>query len=396
MTESDLKSINLGERAGFNTGEHLANALRQAEERNYKDFLIIDVDAHHHENESWNDIVEYIEDPVLKHRAKATARGADAARGLVFSAPKRQDQAGRLARYQRRHFEVTEPEIPRDVGVIRRTMHAIGIDYQIVFPTPMLELGLHPDPQIESALSWAYTRWFVEDILPCDDRIKTLVYLPLNDPDACLRVVERYADNPSVVGFMIAAARRKPVHDNLYMRLYAAIQATGKPLAFHAVHDQQERMFEGMNKFISVHALGFVVFNMVHMTNWVMNGLPERFPNLDVIWIESGLAWVPFLMQRLDNEYMMRTSEAPLLKKKPSEYMAEMYYSTQPLEVDNLEALEVTFKMINAETQLMFASDYPHWDFDLPSTIYDLPFLDERAKRRILGGNASRLLKIKP
>ena len=71
-----------------------------------------------------------------------------------------------------------------------------------------------------------------------------------------------------------------------------------------------------MNHFISVHALGFVFYNMVHLTNWIMNGLPERFPKLKVLWIESGLAWVPFMMQRLDNEYMMRSSEAPALKKQ--------------------------------------------------------------------------------
>ena len=50
--------------------------------------------------------------------------------------------------------------------------------------------------------------------------------------------------------------------------------------------------------------------------------------------------------------------------------------------------------MINAETQLMFASDYPHWDFNLPSTIYDLPFLSEQAKRQILGENARRVFNL--
>jgi hypothetical protein len=77
--------------------------------------------------------------------------------------------------------------------------------------------------------------------------------------------------------------------------------------------------------------------------------------------------------------------------------MREMYYSTQPMEmVNNREALELTFKMINAETQLMYASDYPHWDTDLPSTIYDLPFLGEQAKRNILGGNAKRVFNLEP
>ena len=103
------------------------------------------------------------------------------------------------------------------------------------------------------------------------------------------------------------------------------------------------------------------------MTNWLCNGMPERFPKLRTVWIESGLAWIPFLMQRLDNEWMMRSSEVPLLKRKPSDYMREMFYSTQPMEmVNNREALELTFKMINAESQLLYSSDYPHWDMDLP------------------------------
>ena len=62
--------------------------------------------------------------------------------------------------------------------------------------------------------------------------------------------------------------------------------------------------------------------------------------------------------------------------------------------VGNRTMLEETFKMINAETQLLYASDYPHWDMDLPSTIYDLPFLSVQAKRNILGENARKLFKL--
>jgi predicted TIM-barrel fold metal-dependent hydrolase len=133
------------------------------------------------------------------------------------------------------------------------------------------------------------------------------------------------------------------------------------------------------------------------MTNWICNGIPERFPKLKSIWVESGLAWVPFLMQRLDDQYLMRPSEAPMLKRLPSEYMREhCWYTTQPMETTNMKALQVTLEMINAETQLLFASDWPHFDFDLPSEIYDLPFLSEQAKRNILGLNAARIFGFDP
>jgi predicted TIM-barrel fold metal-dependent hydrolase len=193
---------------------------------------------------------------------------------------------------------------------------------------------------------------------------------------------------------MVTSARHRPVHHNSYMKTYAAIEELGLPLGFHAGYNWNDQSMEMMNKFISVHAIGFVFYNMVHLTNWIMNGLPERFPKLKVTWIESGLAWVPFMMQRLDNEYMMRTSEAPALKRKPSDYMREMFFTTQPMEMTDMGALEQTFRMMNAETQVLYSSDYPHWDFDLPSTIYDLPFLSEQAKRNILGGNALRLFKL--
>jgi uncharacterized protein len=233
-----------------------------------------------------------------------------------------------------------------------------------------------------------------EEILPQEPRMKTMVYLPFNEPAACLRAIEEFSDKTGVAGFMVTSPRFAPVHHNDYMPIYDAIQERGMPLAFHGGFNRMERLFEGMNRFLSVHSLGFVISNMVHLTNLIVNGIPERFPELKIVMIESGLAWLPFMMQRLDNNYSMRSSEAPLLKEKPSDYMRRnFFYSTQPIENGNLEALELTMKMIKADTQLMFSSDYPHWDFNLPSTIYDLPFLSHDQKLAILGGNAQRVFQ---
>jgi uncharacterized protein len=184
------------------------------------------------------------------------------------------------------------------------------------------------------------------------------------------------------------------VHKNAYMRIYRALEERGLPLAFHAGPSWGDTMTSTMNRFLSAHAMSFVTCNMTHLTNWVVNGLPERFPKLKLIWIESGLAWVPFMMQRLDHEYLMRQSDAPLLKRLPSEYISEMFFTTQPLEVTIPHMLEATFKAVHAETQLMYSSDWPHWDFDTPGQIAGLSFLNEKAKRNILGETARKVFRL--
>lgn len=397
--ELRVEKIHTGSQHKFDTVQHLAHARQQAEERNYKDILIVDADAHHYETESWPDIVKYIEDPVLRYRAEhggaaGTTHGSP--NTLLIDPALDQSNSGRIVRYPRRRTEEGDNDgSPRDVELIHREMLSIGIDHQVIFPTPMLDLGLHPDSRMESALSWAYTRWLTEEILPHDRRIHTMVYLPFNDPAASLRAIETFGDRPGVAGFMVTSVRYRAVHDNAYTKVYRAIEESGLPLGFHAAIFNRERILEGMNRFLSTHAIGFVLHNLVHLTNLVINGIPERFPRLKIIFIESGLAWLPFIMQRLDNEYMMRTAEAPLLKKLPSQYIREnFYFTTQPMETHDSRALQLTLEMINAETQLLFSSDYPHWDFNLPSTIYDLPFLSHEAKRRIMGLNAAELFNL--
>jgi predicted TIM-barrel fold metal-dependent hydrolase len=377
----------------FDTRTLLANAQRQANERRYEDFMIVDVDSHHYETDSFAEIIEFIEDPVLRHHTRdvrgANVRGGQGPEGY-------QQIAGRVTRYAGRPREKTPAAPPhRDITLTKRWMDALGIDIACLFPTPMLGLALHPQVPVEVGMARAYNRWLCDTILEHEPRIKSMLYLPMNDPVASLKVVEEFGGRKGVIGFMVTSTRYKPVYDNAYMPVYAALEERGLPLSFHAAFNWNDQMLSQANRFITVHALGFTFFNIIHLTNWIINGLPERFPKLKTVWIESGLAWIPFVMQRLDNEYMMRSSEAPSLKKKPSDYMRDMFFTTQPMEmVNNRKAVELTFEMMNAETQLVYSSDYPHWDMDLPSTVFDLPFLSKQAKLNILGENARKLFKL--
>jgi predicted TIM-barrel fold metal-dependent hydrolase len=380
----------------MNTTQLLRHARKQAVQRKFDDMVIVDVDAHHYENENYSEFLPFMENDVF--RQLALSGRTKNRQGLTPTQIGYQDMGGRVTRYPMRGSEKTENGTLRDVQLGHRWMDAMSVDYSCLFPTGMLNIGLHPQKEMEHELCWAYNRWLTEKVLPeSGGRFYSMLSLPFNDPDQALRQVETFGHRKHVGGFMVTTVRsHMAVNDNAYMKVYRAIEERGLVLSFHSGPNWGEPIFKSCNRFLSVHALGFTWYNVLHLTNWVINGMGERFPKLPIIWIESGLAWIPFVMQRLDHEYMLRPSEAPLLKKKPSDYMRDMYYSSQPMEIQDRQAMECTFRMINAETQLLYSSDYPHWDFDLPSTIYDLPFLSEQAKHNILGGTAARLFKLPP
>ncbi len=360
------------------TRDVLAHASKSA--RKLNDYFIVDIDAHVTETAFWSEITDRIDNDYLRHAALSFRERGGSPPGLLNVQPGMlyQDMFGRIPHGQQADAVIGEGT-HRQVELVRRAMDSMGIDYTVAFPTPMLLLGMHPQAEVEVALGRAFNRWLVEELLPREPRIKAMMYLPFNDPEACVEVVEEFADAPGVIGFTVVSTRYKPVHHNSYMRLYAALHATGKPLAFHSGFHWGDESMKQMNRFISMHAISFCYFNMIHLTNWIINGLPERFPELKVIWVESGLAWLPFMMQRLDSEYMMRSSEAPMLRRRPSEYIRDMYFTSQPLETSNLKLTQATMEAIKADTQLLFASDWPHWDFDLPTTRPSASFSSLRA-----------------
>jgi len=300
----------------YSTAQHLAHASQQARERNYQDFLIVDVDAHHYESESYREVFEYIENPVIRRQAVESAKRGGRA-SMLGGTIGYQDIGGRIVRHELRRHDIRRHDAlgaaeHRDIGMTLEWMDTIGVDYCCLFPTPMLFLGLHPQVEVEVAMCRAYNRWLCERILAAEPRIVSMLYLPFNDPEAAYRTVKDFGDHKGVVGFMVTSPRYKPVHDNAYVRTYALLEEMGKPIAFHAAYNWNDQTLSLTNRFISVHALGFMWFNMVHMTNWVINGLPERFPKLKVMWIESGLTWAYCLMQRLDHSYMNAHVGLPL------------------------------------------------------------------------------------
>jgi predicted TIM-barrel fold metal-dependent hydrolase len=120
--------------------------------------------------------------------------------------------------------------------------------------------------------------------------------------------------------------------------------------------------------------------------------VPERFPTLTIAFLEAGSGWVPYFLERMDEEYDKRGhAEARTLRHPPSEYFrsGRIYVSCEADEVLLPQALAFM-----GEDQIVYASDFPHWDHSYPRSLkalIDRPDLTEDQKRKVLGANARRL-----
>ncbi len=299
-------------------------------------------------------------------------------------------------RIKRTEVSYPKPQKPEElVDLFTNRMYDIGINRSIVYPTAMLGMGEDPRLDLEVAVSNAYTDYMLDNFLGKYPEIHTMIYAPANSPDKTAELIDRVGSEKGITGVMISAVRPTPAGNESWIPIYEAATRKNLPVCFHGGLSTTEP-FKSLGRFIAWHCLSFSMSVITHLTSLVTEGIPERFPKLKFVFMEGGTSWLPWIMYRLDREYISRKSEVPFLKKMPSEYIKEFYFTSQPLEYfhDRSEQ-ESIFKMFDAENHLLYASDYPHWDFDLPNSIYDLPFLSKTAKRKILGENSAKLFNIR-
>jgi predicted TIM-barrel fold metal-dependent hydrolase len=127
----------------------------------------------------------------------------------------------------------------------------------------------------------------------------------------------------------------------------------------------------------------------VHVASYIFEGVFELFPTLKVAFIEGGFSWVAPLMWRMDLDWKGLRHQTPWVKRLPSEYLRDhMRFSSQPMEEPaDPKALDLFIDWMDGGHTLMFATDYPHWDWDDPAMSFT--GLPEPLRRRVFAENAA-------
>jgi predicted TIM-barrel fold metal-dependent hydrolase len=280
--------------------------------------------------------------------------------------------------------------------VERQLLDEAGVDFAILL---YHSLGPLPHPEADAARNTAINAWQAETWLGefnHHGRYRGAIRVSPGNPDAALREIERWADHPYFVQVLAVHNYTPAFGHPIYEPIWRACAERGLPVA---VHGGEDTLGQSGNRFgpptynFEWHALNLPIRCAAHVASLVCSGTLERNPGLRFVMVEGGIGWGAALGGHLDRSWRRLRSEVPELQLAPSEYLRrQVFWSTQPAETPlNPEALLQVYDLLG-EDNIMFSTDYPHWDYDDPKRA--LPRMPKERRQKVMFENACKLYGI--
>lgn len=266
----------------------------------------------------------------------------------------------------------------RSVNDAEETYRVLCEEFHIDYPILNALTGLSSitNTDLAAEVMKGANNMLLDRFLDERDNFNGLASLAPQAPHRAAEELDRLANEDSIVGaFMTTTHPNAPLGDPQYDPIYRAAGNNDFPVVFHGAASMSfvtefPILNAGFEKFFSVHTLAHAFSQMVTLTSLVEHGTFEKFQELDFVFLEAGLGWLPYLVHRLNKEYSMRRSELPLLERNPESYINDsVYVSSQPIgEPNDPTDMKAVIDLVGVDS-VMFATDYPHWDFDHPSAL---------------------------
>lgn len=225
------------------------------------------------------------------------------------------------------------------------------------------------EPAYAAALCRALNDVLVADFLDPEPRLRASICLAHESPEHAIAEIERRAGDPRFVQVLFPSGTHLPLTDAKYRPVFAAAAEAGLPIGMHLGGTEGHRGDGWPSFYLEQHGWYGNAMAMA-LTTLVAGGVFDAVPGLRLVLVEGGLTWVPSTLWGLDEAWARFADDVPWLQRPPSEIVRERcWFTTQPIdEPENLEHLAVTIRQSGLSDRILFASDYPHWDFDDPVT----------------------------
>jgi predicted TIM-barrel fold metal-dependent hydrolase len=287
-----------------------------------------------------------------------------------------------------------------------------GIDAQIIFPSTIglggQDLGLVEDEALCRLAVEIYNDGMAEIQADSGNRLLPLPLMPAWSVEACVAEAKRVAalgarglnmtSDPQDLGAPDLA-------NHAWDPLWEACTELQLPVHFHIGASVTGMTFYGKypwdshpdNTKLAIGGTLLFIGNARVVTNLILSGMFDRHPDLKMVSVESGVGWVPFILETLDYEMAENApQELARLKKMPSEYFRSNLYATFWFE-NNRNKLPELIEAVG-EDNILFETDFPH-----PTCMYPSPLdtvaekmttLPPETRRKIMGENARKLYRL--
>jgi uncharacterized protein len=273
-----------------------------------------------------------------------------------------------------------------------RAMDEDGIDLSVLFPTRGLIVNLVPDINLAHHYCKGYNN-YAASVCKQSPRLRAVAMVPFNDVPAAVAEVKRSVTELGLAGIVLTSlGLREHVGSSTYWPIYEEIQKLNVPLLVHNSYagPGNDRRAD---TFLFQETVGRPMETLFACVGLMYGGIPEKFPRLRVAFMDVGVGWLPFYLERMNKDVESDTlargaASIPLLKASPGEYISRgnWYFTAR----SNESMLPYVMETIGAD-KILFGSSYPDPDALFPKSVAILrerKDISEEAKKKILQDNA--------
>jgi len=271
------------------------------------------------------------------------------------------------------------------------TLRAAGVDRAILSPTTF---GYWPNPHQNVAVAKAANQMLAEEWLnaPCGEGLFFgSIRLPMNDVEAALQEIDRWADDSRFVQIVVPARALSTYGDQRFFPIWRAV-VQRKLTVF--IHDDLSSVVEapptqvGFPSFYAeLHALR-PLSGVVHLTSLIVSGVFERLPELRVVLGDVSIHQARAFLIRVFKDWQSDRVEVPWMTKEPTDYFAKnVRFVCQPEDEISPHSERPVGNLGGDNASLVvFGSRHPYWDVVSPPDVF--PSWSENERARCFAGNA--------
>jgi predicted TIM-barrel fold metal-dependent hydrolase len=269
-----------------------------------------------------------------------------------------------------------------------------GVVAEVIYPTFGLFIDMVPDPHLALACARVYNDWLAETFIDRPDVFIPAAVVPVRDVESATEELDRVAG----LGFRSAMIPTTPPvgmpynHDG-FDPLWRVAAEAGIPLSLHTGTGALPSHEKGPGGAVINYAkVGLL--SAETLCYFAASGVLERFPDLRVVFVETGAGWLAYCCERMDEAFEEHAVYVkPKLERPPSDYVRAQCFVTLGADRAPLLAREIT-----GIEPLLWASDYPHPEGTFPHSQETVARifagLDADEIDAVTFGNAARLYGI--